>query len=94
MVNEFVGVNQRVNEYNHKIVNGHKVFEHRAIWEEKFGEIPKGKMVHHINGDKKDNRIENLKLVDIKEHGKLHHLPNRKRIKYKSGAIKVVKIST
>ena len=36
---------------------------HRAIWIWHNGEIPKGLEIDHINGNRKDNRIENLRLV-------------------------------
>ena len=85
-MNENVGINQRAKEYI-KIVNskGYKVFEHRQVWEDNRGMIPKGLFVHHKDGNKRNNNIENLELVNRTEHGNKHLLPNRIRIKYKSG---------
>lgn len=36
---------------------------HRIIWELMNGEIPEGMQIDHINRDRSDNRIENLRLV-------------------------------
>ena len=47
---------------------------HRTIWEEHKGPIPKGHVVHHLNGDKVDNRIDNLSLMSQAEHC-FHHRP-------------------
>ena len=35
----------------------------RAIWQEAHGEIPKGWLIHSLNGDKGDIRLENLAAV-------------------------------
>lgn len=41
---------------------------HRVVWEYYNGKIPKNLMIDHINRNKSDNRIENLRLVDAKEN--------------------------
>jgi hypothetical protein len=35
--------------------------------------------------------LKNLELCTIKEHGLKHRKPNRKRVYYPSGAIKIIK---
>lgn len=36
---------------------------HRAVWEAFRGPIPEGLQINHINGQKTDNRLENLELT-------------------------------
>ena len=48
---------------------------HRLIWEEWYDKpVPKGYVIHHLNMDKKDNRIQNLQCVESKLHRKFHRL--------------------
>jgi len=37
--------------------------KHREVWKARHGPIPKGWVVHALNGDKQDVRIENLAAV-------------------------------
>ena len=53
--------------------NGY-IFEHRKIMSEKIGRtLDDDEVVHHINGIKDDNRIENLELLTKGEHTTLHN---------------------
>ena len=51
------------------------VLEHRLVVYEAGIPIPPGHHVHHLNGDKMDNRLENLVVLPASAHHRDHRQP-------------------
>jgi hypothetical protein len=56
-----------------------RVLEHRLVAAEKEGvaALRPDQVVHHVNGDRSDNRPENLEVMTASEHMRLHRLQSQ-----------------
>jgi len=56
--------------------DGKRQFVHRIVMAEALGlkELPPNLDVHHIDGDTKNNKLDNLALVTRAGHQKIHYL--------------------
>jgi len=67
----------------YKIINigrRKEMSEHRLIWEQHYGKIPKGYIIHHKDENRSNNDINNLQLLTTSQHAELHS-SERKRDK-------------
>jgi len=46
--------------------------QHRLAWERANGPLPPGAAIHHKDGDKQNNDIQNLELVGFADHAERH----------------------
>jgi len=53
---------------------------HRRVFEEAYGPIPDGCVIHHRNEDTTDNRLSNLELMTYRQHA-VHHNEKHPRTK-------------
>lgn len=61
--------------YRGRLYHGAKRDVHRIVMEEHLGRtLTRHEVVHHINGDIHDNRLENLQLMTLSEHGRMHRI--------------------
>jgi len=65
-----------------RAISDNYVYEHHLVWEKENGKLlPNGWVIHHINGIKNDNRIENLAAMPKSEHSRILGII-KKRIVY------------
>ena len=66
--------------YRRTAFNGHYFYVHRFLWAYVNGPIPDGYELDHINGDRGDNRVANLRLCTAKQNKQnMHGAPKNKK---------------
>ncbi len=63
--------------YRRIIIRGREYKEHRYLMERILGRsLERYEHVHHNNGNRADNRLKNLTVLDVRAHSMLHLLEN------------------
>ena len=68
LLGEIAGSLHTISGYYRVRINGMLHRLHRLVWIYHYGDIPNGMFVDHIDGDKSNNRIENLRLATYSQN--------------------------
>lgn len=70
-----VSLSKNLDGYLYTTIKRKPILFHRIVYAWHYGELPQGMLIDHINGDRTDNRIENLKAVTRREnnHNRPYH---------------------
>lgn len=79
------------NEYGYIManINGYPRRVHRILWEKVVGRIPEGLQIDHINGDRTDNRITNLRLATNQQNSSNRKVGEMTNIDVRCGNFRV-----
>lgn len=91
-INKGDSVGRRIDKGGYVVLNGKKfrghpnykndgIYEHHYVMSQIIGRpIGEGEIVHHIDGNKQNNSPENLQLLTVSAHAKLHSNENTKNL--------------
>ena len=72
-------------------IDGRRKRLHVYVWEKEYGKVPKGYHVHHLDGNKKNNELDNLELLSKRRHAEIHgrELSDEERQRRRERIIKI-----